>query len=236
MGMNRTRRAGPPPHKTIKCENYYQSVSSEIAGPGTGRAEPPREAAFGRNPHPPAAAAPEGGNSTKQTKILLGWAKGPVQQNSCFVVLLGRRFGAARGSGFLRSGGPLSCAARPRSAARPRPAPPFGAPSPLGRLGAVVGPPPSPLPPSPCGGGGCSGSAAGHESTVMMTAHREPGPYHETRSTLPTRIRDGGRGPGPPPAWWVRKGKGRFRTQGHLTIPKMSNESKKGYQGAHSTP
>lgn len=90
--------------------------------------------------------------------ILLGWA-GALSARPC-------------GSGFLRSGGPLSCAARPRSAARPSPAPPFGAPSPLGRLGAVVG---------PCAcGRGVGGFAAGIESIVMLTPPK--------RSSIPSKI------------------------------------------------
>lgn len=91
-----------------------------------------------------------------KTQVLLSAGVPPALTQQNWVVLLCS--GCAEparpcGSGFLRSGRGLSCAPGPRSAARPRPAPPFGAPSPLGRLGAVVGAPPSPLPPPPAGAG-----------------------------------------------------------------------------------
>ena len=125
-----------------KCVNCWQFVSSEIAKPlpgagfGTFEAKSTRcSAAKVRRRQPP--------DEPTKTQVLLSAGVPPALTQQNWVVLLcSGCAGPARpwGWGSLRSGRGLSGAPGPRSAARPRPAPPCGAPSPLGRLGAVVGP------------------------------------------------------------------------------------------------
>ena len=197
---------------TPNCESYYHSVSSEIGSP-------PDPARFSTRSSPPDLALTVGdpahsGHPTQQNGtlnfvVLFGARDAPSQLNKIRVLsgwAVGRVGAALRvGLPSLGPGAVVRPLASFGAAAPPRRA--LRCALPLGPLGGGCRCAPPPLPPSPCGGGGC-----GDESVILHAPAWDSQKSQDTASVPPPRIRDCARGPGPRPI--SAQDLERFRTQG----------------------